>query len=535
MLIKQILFLLSLLFINNLLVSQITIPQYIKSEIRINHNGKDTSSSNNDTVIVKICFGDSVIVSPKFTLVDSKIDTNNLKYEWIIGGVGFYQSKSYSFKPKYSNGYYITLNVYKDTTINDEFFSFKLDSTICKIQVSSTPQYKAFKSVPNNICMDKVVDVYMPKKDGTNETDPIYLAKGLYSIGGLYKANTPIPDGIPGNVFESNILIDDFGNNAYVKSSEDIAQVCMSLEHSFLSDIEITLTCPSGKKAVLINAYNGPVSNSIPGGFGTGKVVGLGNDLDNTNDVGVHGDPHIQYCFSSNNSNLGTMGDEYWVENFKTNIVGKPIMNSDGIYLPEETFKKFIGCPIKGNWKISVSDNNGGDDGYIFDWGIMFNSKAFPNIENYQNKLSKSEWVVDVNGAITNNSQDTTFITPKILGANTYKYHVVTDYGCTGVGYDTTIHINTKLCLNIPNVMNLSSKVGNNIFYINTGDVKEFKCEIYNRWGVIMSVLSGQKDGWDGRDKYGRIVDEGVYFYKLNITFNNGSSVLQDGNFLLMH
>jgi len=83
--------------------------------------------------------------------------------------------------------------------------------------------------------------------------------------------------------------------------------------------------------------------------------------------------------------------------------------------------------------------------------------------------------------------------------------------------------------------MNLSSKVGNNIFYINTGDVREFKCEIYNRWGVIMDVLSGQKDGWDGKDKHGKVVSEGVYYYKLNITFNNGSSVSQDGNFLLMH
>ena len=95
--------------------------------------------------------------------------------------------------------------------------------------------------------------------------------------------------------------------------------------------------------------------------------------------------------------------------------------------------------------------------------------------------------------------------------------------------------LNTKLCLNIPNVMSLSSKVGNNIFYVNTGDVKEFKCEIYNRWGSVMSTLSGQKDGWDGRDKFGKIVDEGVYFYKLNITFNNGTSVSQDGNFLLMY
>jgi gliding motility-associated-like protein len=529
---RKLILLLSLVFVNNLLVAQFSIPKLATSEIQIKHNGKDTSTINKDTVIVKICFGDSVILSPKLTFVDPIISASQLKYEWIIGGIGFYQKDTIVFKPKYSNGYYVTLNIYKDTIVNDVFYSWKLDSTLCRIQVSAVPQYLAFKSVPNNICMDKVVDIYMPKKDGTHEDDPIFLAKGLYSIGGLYKANTPIPD-IQGQVFESKILIDDFGNNAVIKSKDDIQQVCMSMEHSYLGDLEIVLTCPTGKSAVIINSFKTSNPGTIPGGF-DGKDTKLGNDLDMTG-VDQHGDPHMQYCFSTTNSTYGTMGDEYLVQNFKTNIIGMPAMNPDGIYIPEESFNNFIGCPIKGNWTITISDNNEGDDGYIFDWGIMFNSKAFPKIENYQNTLKKSEWVLDEKGAITNNSQDTTFITPKILGANSYKYTVMTDYGCTGVGYDTTIHINTKLCLNIPNVMSLSSKVGNNIFYINTGDVKEFKCEIFNRWGSVMSTLSGQKDGWDGRDKFGRIVDEGVYFYKLNITFNNGTSISQDGNFLLMH
>lgn len=532
MFLKRLLFLFLVLLINNLLIAQISIPKLITSEINVNHNEKDTFSLNKDTLLVKLCFGDSVSFSPRLTLLDPKINLDSLTYEWIVGGVGFYQTKNLTFTPKFSNGYYITLNVYKQFVINDITYNLKLDSSLCRIQVSAVPQYRAFKTVPSNICMDKEVDVYMPKKDGSNETDPIYLAKGLYSIGGLYKANTPIPD-LQGQFFESNILIDDFGNNAIIKSKNDIEQVCLSMEHSYLGDLEIILTCPTGKSAVIINSFKTSNPGTIPGGF-DGKDTKLGNDLDMTG-VDQHGSPQMQYCFSTSNANLGTMGDEYLVQNFKTNIIGMPAMNPDGIYIPEESFNNFIGCPIKGDWKLTISDNNEGDDGYIFDWGIMFNSKAFPNIESYQNKLTKSEWQIDPNGAIVNNAKDTVHITPKILGSNSYKYLVMTDYGCGGKGYDTTINIQTKLCLNIPNVMSLSSKVGNNIFYINTGDVKEFKCEIYNRWGSIMSVLSGQKDGWDGRDKHGKIVSEGVYFYKLNITFNNGTSISQDGNFLLMH
>ena len=530
--IRKLIFLFSILVVNNLLIAQLPIPKLLLTEINVNYKGTETETKEKETLVLKICFGDSVGLSPKITYVAPQFDTTNLKYEWVIGGIGFYQSKKMYFKPKYSNGYYVTLNIYKDTTIKDEFVSWKLDSAFFKVQVSATPKYKAFKTIPSNICMDKVVEVYMPKKDGTSDTDPIHLAKGSSSIGGLYKANTAIPD-IQDSSFTSNILIDDFGNNAFIKSKEDIEQVCMSMEHSYLGDLEIVLTCPTGKSAVLINSFKANNPGTIPGGF-DGKDTKLGNDLDMTG-VDIHGDPHMQYCFSSYNSNFGTMGDEYFVGNFKTNSIGMPAMNPDGIYIPEESFNKFIGCPIKGDWKITISDNNEGDDGYIFDWGIMFNSKAFPNIENYQNKLTKSEWQVDPKGAITNNSLDTTFITPKILGDNSFKYLVTTDYGCGGVGYDTIIKIQTKLCINIPNVMNLSSKVGNNVFYVNTGDVREFKCEIYDRWGVVMEVLSGQKEGWDGRDKHGRIVSEGVYYYRLNITFNNGSSVSKDGNFLLMH
>ena len=528
MFIKRLILLFVIILVNNLLIAQIS------TEINVNYKGIDTTTNPTETLVLKICFGDSVGLAPEITY-NAPEDTTNLIYEWVIGGIGFYQNKKMYFKPKYSNGYYVTLNIYKDTKI--------LCSAFLKVQVSATPKYKSFKTIPSNICMDKVVDIYMPKKDGTSETDPIQLAKGYYSIGGLYKANTSIPD-IQDSSFTSKISVDDFGNNAFIKSKEDIEQVCLSMEHSYLGDLEIKLTCPPKwcgpktgdsirKTVVLINSFKSNIPNTVPGGF-DGKDTKLGNDLDMTG-VDIHGEPHMQYCFSSYNANFGTMGDEYMVGNFKTNIIGMPAMNPEGIYIPEESFNNFIGCPINGKWKITISDNNEGDDGYIFDWGIMFNSKAFPNIENYQNKLIKSEWETDLKGAITNNSMDTTYITPKILGDNSYKYIVTTDYGCGGVGYDTIIKIQTKLCINIPNVMNLSSKVGNNIFYINTGDVREFKCEIYNRWGVIMDVLSGQKDGWDGKDKHGKVVSEGVYYYKLNITFNNGSSVSQDGNFLLMH
>ena len=47
-------------------------------------------------------------------------------------------------------------------------------------------------------------------------------------------------------------------------------------------------------------------------------------------------------------------------------------MDTNGVYLPDGNFNDFIGCPVNGNWTISVQDNQSYDDGYIFQWGLVF-------------------------------------------------------------------------------------------------------------------------------------------------------------------
>ena len=130
--------------------------------------------------------------------------------------------------------------------------------------------------------------------------------------------------------------------------------------------------------------------------------------------------------------------------------------------MTEETFEKLIGCPIKGNWKIKVQDNQFLDDGYIFNWGIMFNSESFPFLDVYQNNIKSQYWE---NKSSIIQTDTTTSITPKILGNNEFKYKIITDFGCE---FDTIIKIGTKLCLSIPNIVSLSSKNGNDKFFINT-------------------------------------------------------------------
>jgi subtilisin-like proprotein convertase family protein len=517
--IYRLLFLTTFLFFNGSLFSQVAprIKAYINNSIEDVFKSKDTNSFRLD-----YCLQDSLTMMIDESSLPINLNLSELKYEWKISGVGFKQGKSIVFKPKKTGGYNVKLKI-SWVDPNNPLNNY-LDSAFCKLRISSIPSFKAFADIPDSLCMDKSVLIKFTKKDGTISTDPITLNKQSYKIGGLDKIETPLPDG-NGDEYPSEIYIDDYGMNSVITNTKDIDEICISMEHSFLGDLEMKLTCPTGQSVILFNSFKGE-GGMIPGGF-DGKDISLGNDLEIDN--GPQGAPQWQYCFSSSTAKYGTLGDENLVQNYVINSINNPAMNPEGVYLPEESFKKFIGCPVKGRWKITVRDNSNGDDGYIFNWGIMFNAESFPFLEAYQNKIITQQW--DQNKAIV--ETDTNFtLTPKILGHNEYTYRVTTDFGCK---YDTIIKIGTKLCLTIPNIVMLNSKDGNDKFFVNTGDVKNFSLGIYNRWGNEVFKSNNVHDGWDGKNKSGKTEDEGVYYYVVELLFNNGTEAKRNGYFLLKH
>ena len=466
-------------------------------------------------------YKDSVLLTIDFSSLPSGYTIDDFEIEWKIEGVGFYEGKELNFKPIEPGGYFVNLLLLS----KDNLYIGKRN---CKLKFSSIPIFHAFKNIQDSVCMDKTISIPFEIKDGTSKMDPITLNMLSFNMGGLNKVLTNLPDAPSGGFekYESTIEVDDFGTNVKINSPKDINQICLSIEHSSLSDLEMVLECPSGQQIVLFNSYAGKEGKDlVPGGF-MGKDVGLGNDLD---EPGITGTPIWQYCFSTKKATFGTMADEHMLQNYKLNIVNNLSMNPNGIYTPEETFEKLIGCPVKGKWKIKVQDNQFLDDGFIFNWGIMFNSESFPVLDVYQNTIKTQSW----NDKLAIIQTDTiTNITPKILGYNEFKYSVITDFGCE---YDTIIKIGTKLCLSIPNIVTLSSKNGNDKFFINTGDIKNFKLEIFNRWGNSLFLTKDLHQAWDGKTQKGSIVEEGNYFYVVEMEYNNGEKYKKNGTFLLQH
>ncbi len=76
--------------------------------------------------------------------------------------------------------------------------------------------------------------------------------------------------------------------------------------------------------------------------------------------------------------------------------------------------------------------------------------------------------------------------------------------------------VTLKPCdIEVPNIINLSSTVGNNLFFVQYNGIAEFNCMIFNRWGNLIYEYSDPAGTWDGKTADGKPVVEGTYFYKI--------------------
>jgi hypothetical protein len=96
--------------------------------------------------------------------------------------------------------------------------------------------------------------------------------------------------------------------------------------------------------------------------------------------------------------------------------------------------------------------------------------------------------------------------------------------------YSDSLRVGSKICdINAPNIIVLSSTNGNNKFYLDYDGVKEFHISIVNRWGNKITEYTDPSDAWDGTNMNGDFVTEGIYFYKIDATFDNNEKVTKQG------
>jgi PKD domain/Proprotein convertase P-domain len=226
-----------------------------------------------------------------------------------------------------------------------------------------------------------------------------------------------LPDrtGATFSTYSTGISVNSFPFGSTINSPTDLQSICMTMEHSFLGDLEIILTCPNGTSVVL---------KENPGGGGTV----LGQPVDNDGTPNIQGTLY-NYCFTNLSPTFGTMVFEAPTApgvNY-TNTAGNPeshLILPAGSYTPFQPFTNFNGCPINGAWTLTFRDHLGSDNGYLGNWSLNINPALLPAVETYTPTITSQGWVANpdiISGAGTTTAQ----IRPTTGGLHTYTYSVI--------------------------------------------------------------------------------------------------------------
>ena len=268
------------------------------------------------------------------------------------------------------------------------------------VYVSTSPNFTGTAAVDREICLGQSTDII------GLVTPVTYFRQCAPPVSGT----TFLPDG-SGVSYQTSVPVDCFPLGSTLTSVSQITSVCLNMEHSYLGDLQIQLISPSGQ-SIILKAYTGT------GGGGGGTYLGCPLD-DPATGPGTGRD----YCFTPTATGYLVAG--------ATSNCGTPNGASinAGNYQPVQPFTNLIGSTLNGNWTLVVTDNLGIDNGYIFNWGINFDSSLLPTDYQFTPVIAGSNWTP--NPDITNISGNQITVTPTTVGNHCYTYNVTDDFGCT--------------------------------------------------------------------------------------------------------
>ena len=280
-----------------------------------------------------------------------------------------------------------------------------------------------------------------------------------------------LPDGIDcgnGCSYISSVTFSGFPEYDTISSVNDILYVKLSIEHEWIGDLWILLTCPNGQHTSILKKYpqsqQGQVSpciDSIPASewhsysnfdykFGVPNFINHDPICDaSVNTIGICRD----YCWSEtdNQGYSYSPGSYVYATSNRTTEINNSLNNGHGwqqtkfckptnmanmsnVFRPDGSFSNLIGCPVNGEWKIEVMDGWSQHNGYLCGWelaladGMIYDGTVV-------NASSTSTGMLQIDS--------TTFVVmpPDTIHSDTtitYPLTLTDNHGCE---YDTVLHI----------------------------------------------------------------------------------------------
>ncbi len=299
-----------------------------------------------------------------------------------------------------SGGYYVLLKVV------DEFGTIRFARK--KIQIGMKPKF-----LETSVNTDKPIC----------KSDRVILSAKINSANWEYKFNNQIIFTTPYQIADNypqyarSITFYSFTENTTINDINDLEKIFIKAEHSASSNLQIKLKCPNNTEIILKDFG---VSDSKLGIPILDPTVGIGTAY--------------EYAWTTNPT-FGTLNAE---AASKTTL-------PEGNYTSEQNLTNLLGCPLNGEWILSITDNKSTNNGYLFAWGLNFNPLLQEPDWAFSNTFNKNtvSWSGEGIGLPTNLSEgnsftSTVFATPSDYGATLYTFAVNNDFGCV---CDTSMNV----------------------------------------------------------------------------------------------
>ncbi|MEM7607510.1 MAG: proprotein convertase P-domain-containing protein, partial [Myxococcota bacterium] len=167
--------------------------------------------------------------------------------------------------------------------------------------------------------------------------------------------------------YRSTIDLQGFGD-AVFESPDDIVSVCVTMEHSWLRDLEVSLEAPNGE-IVRLHEFGGRSGGEI--------YLGEANDCD-TADAPSPG-TGARYCWSPGASRptMLRFAETRTLDTAESDCAFGADVDQmpPGEYGAADSWRGFDGTALNGEWSLLITDLWAIDNGYLFDWSIAFASR----------------------------------------------------------------------------------------------------------------------------------------------------------------
>ncbi len=265
---------------------------------------------------------------------------------------------------------------------------------------------------------------------------------------------------------------------------------------------------------------------------------------DTTIEVIIEPSPFANFDFNSvcedeevffENQSLGNFGNSQWIfETAENDTVSSTDASftfpGDGNFNVTLIIETTDGaCSDTVNQSVTVNPNP----------DIVFTSNTVvgePPLEVYfyNQSTGATSYLWDfMNGNTSNSLSDTVSEVFTEPGQYPVTLYGTSAEGCEG-NYSLTITVEFEdLIVEIPNIFTPNGDNANDLFFINYIQAKEiiddFEIVILNRWGNVITTSTDPDFTWDGTTDGGGVLNDGTYFYKVNISTIKGQTLEKHG------